>query len=93
LQTLFLIYENPINPISSQTTKTMNLENLTKQEAIQLMQEGKCITHRHFSPSEWMRMNKNGKILFEDGVECSVNEFFLWRKGESWESCYSIYPN
>jgi len=71
----------------------MNLENLTKQEAIQLMQEGKCITHRHFSPSEWMRMNKNGKILFEDGVECSVNEFFLWRKGESWESGYSIYPN
>lgn len=55
------------------------------------MQEGKRITHRNFSPDEWMTMSKGGAILLEDGVRCSLSEFFRWRTGESWEDGYSLY--
>ena len=36
---------------------------MTKQEAIQAMREGKKVTHRWFSPNEWMTI-KAGNVLF-----------------------------
>jgi hypothetical protein len=68
-----------------------DVQSLTKQEAIKLMQEGKRITHRYFSADEWMTMNNKGYILLEDGVQCSLSEFFRWRTDETWNDGYSLH--
>ncbi len=63
---------------------------MTKQQAIQAMQEGKKITHICFQPNEWMTM-KNNQIVLEDGYCCDEYEFWLYRKQEIWNDGYSIY--
>lgn len=65
---------------------------MTKKEAIQEMRKGYKITHVHFSDNEWMTI-KDGKLLLEDGVVCSISEFFSWRQDDSWEEGYSIYKD
>lgn len=47
---------------------------MTKAEAIQAMQEGYKVTHRYFSPEEWMTM-RMGMMVLEDGVVCTPQEF------------------
>lgn len=64
---------------------------MTKQEAIKSMQEGNRITHTHFDKSEWMTMNNKGYLLLEDGIRCSLTEFFRWRNDKSWDDGYSFY--
>ena len=63
---------------------------MTKQEAISEMKNGKKITHTWFDRTEWMTI-ENGKLLLEDGVRCSLLEFFSYRTDESWDDGYSFY--
>lgn len=63
---------------------------MTKEEAIEAMNAGKKVTHRHFCKSEWMTI-RNGLIEFEDGVRCSMGEFWHFRKEECWQDGYSIW--
>ena len=63
---------------------------MTKEEAIKAMSEGKKITHRYFSQDEWATIS-NGKILLEDGVQCSITEFFKWRKDPSFDTDWSLW--
>jgi len=63
---------------------------MNKQEAIQAMLEGKKVTHRYFTDDEWVTM-ENGKIVFEDGIRCSPEEFWKWRTEECFETDWSIY--
>jgi len=63
---------------------------MTKQEAIQMMIKGKKVTHRYFSPNEWITVDK-GKFLFEDGVKCSFNEFWADRRQQFWETDWEIF--
>lgn len=65
-------------------------DNLSKAEALQLMQSGEKITHKWFDKNEWMTI-KNGKLLLEDGVVCDIKEFFLYRDSESWKNGYSLF--
>ena len=67
------------------------MENtLTKEQAIEQMKLGKKVTHEHFSDNEWATM-EYGKIVLEDGVRCSPEEFWKWRPSKSWETGWSIY--
>lgn len=63
---------------------------MTKTEALEAMKMGKKVTHRYFSADEWMTI-ENGLILLEDGVKCSITEFFKWRTDASWNDGYSLY--
>ena len=63
---------------------------MTKIEAIHSMFKGNKVTHEHFSSDEWMTM-KDGKILLEDGVICTIGEFFYYRQGSSWNDGYSLW--
>lgn len=65
---------------------------MTKAEAIQAMSEGKKVRHHYFYDGEWMTM-QNGKILLEDGVVCSPNEFWSWRWGTEWNDGYELVNN
>lgn len=63
---------------------------MEKYKAIQLMKEGKKLTHHNFATNEWMTI-EGSKILLEDGVKCSQEEFWKWRTDLSWDDGYSIY--
>jgi hypothetical protein len=67
----------------------MKTDNLTKQEAIQSMKEGKRVTHFFFSDNEWMTMDGD-KIVTEEGYRHDANEFWSYRTGSQWDSGYSI---
>lgn len=62
---------------------------MTKQEAIHAMVRGERVMHRFFTPEEWVIM-KNGVVVFEDGVRCSLIEFWNDRTGKDWESDWEI---
>lgn len=64
---------------------------MTKQEAIEAMREGKKVSHRHFSPEEWMTIEAGNIITLEDGCKCFINDFFSYRIDPSWENDYQIW--
>ena len=64
---------------------------MLKTEALQAMSEGKKVTHRLFGSDEWVTMDC-GRIFFEDGVNCSQDEFFNKdRQDQQWSDGYSIF--
>ena len=64
---------------------------MTKQEAIQAMNEGKKVTHQHFTDDEWMKLAAPGLYEFEDGYEWPSLSFWEDRKDDSWETGWSIF--
>jgi hypothetical protein len=64
---------------------------MTKEEAIQEMRAGKKVTHRYFSPEEWVTMGTEGQIVLEDGVECSPEEFWQWRTDDSYKTDWELW--
>lgn len=62
---------------------------MTKDEAIQAMEQGHKVTHRYFSADEWMRLA--GRLYeFEDGCLCDPDEFWPDRE-EGFDDGWSIY--
>jgi len=67
---------------------------MLKDEAIQAMKEGKRVTHRHFDEDEWMTMEGGFTIVFEDGVECTLKQFFATRtEAIGFADGYSLFVN
>lgn len=63
---------------------------MTKEDAIRAMHEGKKVSHRFFSSSEWMTI-QNGKFLFEDDCICEFKQFWLDRTDSYWNDGWSIW--
>jgi len=63
---------------------------MNKSNAITYMNKGYKVTHQYFSKNEWM-MFLNGKIQFEDGCRCDSKEFWAGRKGNEWDTGYSLW--
>lgn len=66
-----------------------NAATLTKLEAIKAMGSGKRVTHHYFTNGEWMTIDL-GKIVFEDGVRCSIQDFYADRQSDAWGDGYRI---
>ncbi len=64
---------------------------MTKLEAIEVMKQGIKVTHKYFTKEEWVTIGKNGKMILEDGVECSPHEFWQWRKDSYWGNDWSLF--
>lgn len=64
---------------------------MTKQEAIQAMQDGKKVRHEYFMDDEFISMTDN-EIFDEKGYKMRGANFDFWtdRKGEAWENGWSI---
>ncbi len=62
---------------------------MNKEEALQFMKDGSKISHEYFQPHESMTI-QDGEILLEDGVKCSLEEFFSWRS-TGWEEGYCFF--
>lgn len=64
---------------------------MTKREAIEQMHKGMKITHRYFSPDEWMTMRSDGMMVLEDGVICTPEDIWRWRTSIDWDDGYSLF--
>jgi hypothetical protein len=70
------------------------MENLTKEQAIEAMKQGKRVTHRYFDDVEFIAMNSKGMIVFEDGViSVDPEEFWKWRTSHLFDNGWTILPN
>ncbi len=63
---------------------------MSKDEAIQAMKEGKKVTHRFFTPTEFITM-RSGHIVDELGYHLNAKQFWSFREHESFETDWSIY--
>ncbi len=68
--------------------KVIDSNKMTKDQAIQAMQNGARVTHDYFSNREWMEI-RLGNIFFEDGVSCTISDFFKDRSASGWNEGYS----
>lgn len=64
---------------------------MTKAEAIAAMKAGKKVTHPYFSKNEWMKMNGNIEIEFEDGVKMEFLDFWSIRNNTGWLNNFEIF--
>lgn len=65
---------------------------MQKSEAIQAMKDGHKVAHMHFTPDEWVKMITNNLYLFEDGVQCTSEEFWLYRPDDlGFDDGWEIY--
>jgi hypothetical protein len=65
---------------------------MTKQEAIEALDRGEKITHKYFSPDEWVKKyDNNGNLILEDGVICSEWEFWYHRTQDFFNNGWEIY--
>ena len=63
---------------------------MTKTDAIIAINAGYKLTHKHFTSEEWIR--QFGLMYeFEDGCQCSHEEFWLYRDDDSWQKDWKIY--
>jgi len=67
---------------------------MTKQEAIQAMQEGHKVRHAFFMESEWIMKSPNNpnNYVTEEGYEVSADLFWMDRNGNSFLVAWEIVP-
>jgi len=63
---------------------------MTADEAVYEMKQGRELTHRYFSPEEWVTM-KDGRVYMEDGASIDFRTFWADRPGESWLIDWEIF--
>lgn len=64
---------------------------MTKQEAIEAMKSGAKVTHRFFTPEEFIIMEDDFTIGTEEGYAFSTAEFWRYRKKAEWQKDWSIW--
>ncbi len=63
---------------------------MTKKEMLVALAAGKKVTHHYFTTKEWMKLQR-GKLLFEDGVITTLEEFWSNRNSAQYENGWSIF--
>lgn len=63
----------------------------TKLWALNQLHNGKKITHTSFTSEEYLKNGSIRDIEFEDGCQCSFDEFWHYRKEDVWQDGWSIY--
>ena len=67
---------------------------MNRKEAKMSLDRGYRLTHRHFSDDEWIEKSKeySGRYLFEDGNVGLIDDFWKYRKSDSFDTDWSIKP-
>jgi len=63
---------------------------MNKQEAIAAMEAGQKLTQTYFTSEEWVKQVHN-MYIFEDGCQCTPEEFWEYRVGNDWNKGWSEY--
>lgn len=66
---------------------------MNKNEMLEALYLGKTITHTYFDDNEWMSMDNNGRITFEDSCSCTVDEFWYDRRSPIWEDGWELFKS
>jgi hypothetical protein len=66
---------------------------MTRFDAAQALKAEKKLTHKYFSPDEWVMGTGDGMYLMEDGVKCSPAEFWKWRQQEFFNEGWEIFKS
>lgn len=71
---------------------TTQTKDLTKEEAIKALEEGKRVRHRYFIGNEYMFLINIQKNIykFEDGVEVNAIDFWKHRPQEQYLTGWEI---
>ena len=67
---------------------------MTKEQAIQAMRDGQKVTHRYFTPDEWMMIDKKApivKYIFEDGNTISSTMFWSDHSNPCFDIDWSVF--
>jgi hypothetical protein len=64
---------------------------MTRYEAAQALKAGKKLTHRYFTPEEWVKGDGYGHYIMEDGVQCTAAEFWKHRQKEYFDNDWEIF--
>lgn len=64
---------------------------MTKAEILIELEKGKIVSHRFFSPGEWVKKYGRNNYQFEDGVGLSQELFWHDRQGQYWEIDWEIF--
>ncbi len=64
---------------------------MTQDEALTAIQHGEKVTHKYFTPNEYITKGTQGGIMFEDGIQTTWFEFFRLRKEDYWKDGWSIW--
>lgn len=65
---------------------------MTRTEAFQISaKEGKPITHRFFSPDEYITILPGAELRTEEGYIFPIWEFMKHRQLPEWENDWSLY--
>jgi hypothetical protein len=86
-------FDNPRFGEDSSTDDTwFDRENdsMTKDEAIEAMKAGKRVTHKYFSPEEWITM-EDGMIVTEDGYRFSPESFWRFRTKPYFDNDWKLF--
>ena len=64
--------------------------SMNREEAIEALENGKKLTHQHFTKNEWVKISAE-MYQFEDGCRCEPELFWKGRTGGTWESGWKEY--
>ncbi len=64
---------------------------MTKEEAVALSRrEGVKIKHRYFSDNEFILV-QGAMVFLTEGYKTDINDFFSYRRDESWNTGWSLF--
>ena len=64
---------------------------MNKAEMLVALEGGYKVTHCSFTEEEWMMSDGGIGLVFEDGVRCSLSEFWEYRQDGRFEDGWSIF--
>lgn len=63
---------------------------MNRQQAKEALANGAKLTHRYFTSEEWVKSMGDGMYIFEDGIMCNVDGFWMDRKDGSFDSGWHV---
>ena len=66
---------------------------MNREQAQFAIEQGQKLTWTHFSSDEWVMGLEDGYYLFEDGCQCTPEEFWQSRTSPEWNEGWKIYDN
>jgi acyl-coenzyme A synthetase/AMP-(fatty) acid ligase len=63
---------------------------MTKQEAMEAIQNGEKVTHQYFSKEEYLYKRDDGAVVSEDGYKVTL-DFWSYRTDPEWQINWSIF--
>ena len=58
---------------------------MNRTEAINALKEGKRLSHKSFTPEEWIEGSSRHFYVYENGCRCTAAEFWRYRHSKGFD--------